>query len=50
MLRAVLRNTFSGEYKAVPGMPERYRHYESYYNATFHYLTASPDQLVSIFT
>ncbi|UJR34269.1 hypothetical protein I4U23_021673 [Adineta vaga] len=43
--RAVLRNTFSGEYKAVPGMSERYRHYESVYNATFHYLTASPDQL-----
>ncbi|CAF3514248.1 unnamed protein product [Rotaria socialis] len=44
-VRAVLRNTFSGEYKSVPGMSERYRHYESYYNATFHYLTASPDQL-----
>jgi phosphatidate phosphatase APP1 len=29
----------------VPGMSERYRHYESIYNATFHYLTASPDQL-----
>ncbi|CAF1466096.1 unnamed protein product [Adineta ricciae] len=43
--RAVLRNTFSGQYKAVPGMAERYRHYESTYNATFHYLTASPDQL-----
>ncbi len=26
-------------------MSERYRHYESIYNATFHYLTASPDQL-----
>ena len=26
-------------------MAERYRHYESMYNATFHYLTASPDQL-----
>ena len=26
-------------------MAERYRHYESIYNATFHYLTASPDQL-----
>jgi phosphatidate phosphatase APP1 len=33
----------------VPGMPERYRHYESYYNATFHYLTASPDQLYPFF-
>ncbi|CAF0766373.1 unnamed protein product [Adineta steineri] len=43
--RSVIRNTFSGEYKAVPGMSERYRHYESKYNATFHYLTASPDQL-----
>lgn len=40
-----MRNTFSGEYKAVPGMSERYRHYEQIYNATFHYLTASPDQL-----
>ena len=26
-------------------MSERYRQYESIYNATFHYLTASPDQL-----
>lgn len=26
-------------------MAERYRQYESKYNATFHYLTASPDQL-----
>jgi len=44
-VRSVLRNTFSGEYKSVPGMSELYRHYESVYNATFHYLTASPDQL-----
>ncbi|CAF3127298.1 unnamed protein product [Rotaria sp. Silwood2] len=44
-VRSVLRNTFSDEFKAVPGMSERYRHYESLYNATFHYLTASPDQL-----
>ncbi|CAF2719249.1 unnamed protein product [Rotaria sp. Silwood2] len=44
-IRSILRNTFSGQYKSVPGMSERYRHYESYYNATFHYLTASPDQL-----
>ncbi|CAF5025724.1 unnamed protein product, partial [Rotaria sp. Silwood1] len=44
-VRSVIRNTFSGEFKAVPGMSERYRHYESLYNATFHYLTASPDQL-----
>lgn len=43
--RSVLRNTFTGEYKSVPGMAERYRQYESLYNATFHYLTASPDQL-----
>jgi phosphatidate phosphatase APP1 len=26
-------------------MSQRYRYYQSYYNATFHYLTASPDQL-----
>jgi phosphatidate phosphatase APP1 len=26
-------------------MSERYRYYELHYNATFHYLTASPDQL-----
>jgi phosphatidate phosphatase APP1 len=44
-VRSILRNTFSGKYKSVIGMSERYRHYESYYNATFHYLTASPDQL-----
>ncbi|CAF1076157.1 unnamed protein product [Rotaria sordida] len=44
-IRSILRNTFSGEYRAVSGMSERYRHYESLYNATFHYLTASPDQL-----
>ncbi|CAF3375956.1 unnamed protein product [Rotaria socialis] len=43
-ISTVLRNTFSGEFKAVPGMSERYRHYELIYNATFHYLTASPDQ------
>ena len=30
-------------------MAERYRHYESIYNATFHYLTASPDQLYPFF-
>ncbi|CAF1169499.1 unnamed protein product [Rotaria sordida] len=44
-VRSILRNTFSGQYKSIPGMSERYRHYELYYNATFHYLTASPDQL-----
>ncbi|CAF3786114.1 unnamed protein product [Rotaria sp. Silwood1] len=44
-IRSILRNTFSGQYKSIPGMSERYRHYELYYNATFHYLTASPDQL-----
>ncbi|CAF3713943.1 unnamed protein product [Adineta steineri] len=44
-IRSVLRNTFAGTFHAVAGMSERYRHYESYYNATFHYLTASPDQL-----
>ena len=40
-----LINTFSGEFKAVPGMAEIYRHWAGRYNATFAYLTASPDQL-----
>ncbi|CAF1632905.1 unnamed protein product, partial [Adineta ricciae] len=44
-VRSVLRHTFSGEYEAILGMSERYRLYEESYNATFHYLTASPDQL-----
>lgn len=44
-VNSVLQHTFSGEYESVHGMAELYRHYESYYNATFHYLTASPDQL-----
>jgi phosphatidate phosphatase APP1 len=37
-----LINTFSGDFKAVPGMAEIYR-----YCAVFAYLTASPDQLYS---
>lgn len=40
-----LINTFSGDFKPVPGMAEIYRHWEGQYNATFAYLTASPDQL-----
>ncbi|CAF1136356.1 unnamed protein product [Rotaria sp. Silwood1] len=40
-----LINTFSGDFKAVEGMSEIYRHWEKEYNATFAYLTASPDQL-----
>jgi phosphatidate phosphatase APP1 len=40
-----LINTFSGDFKAVPGMAEIYRYWEQQYNATFAYLTASPDQL-----
>ncbi|CAF1295112.1 unnamed protein product [Adineta ricciae] len=40
-----LINTFSGDFKAVPGMAEIYRHWAGQYNATFAYLTASPDQL-----
>ncbi|CAF0818129.1 unnamed protein product [Didymodactylos carnosus] len=43
--RRVLVNTFSGEYKAIENMAKRYRQWEQRYNATFHYLTASPDQL-----
>ncbi|CAF0941279.1 unnamed protein product [Adineta ricciae] len=40
-----LVNTFSGEFHAVPGMADMYRSWEKKYNATFAYLTASPDQL-----
>ncbi|CAM4792639.1 unnamed protein product [Rotaria magnacalcarata] len=40
-----LVNTFSGQFKAVPGMADIYRHWQRTYNATFAYLTASPDQL-----
>lgn len=40
-----LINTFSGQFKPVPGMAEIYRHWARKYNATFAYLTASPDQL-----
>ena len=40
-----LVNTFSGEFEAVPGMSEIYRSWQRRYNATFAYLTASPDQL-----
>lgn len=40
-----LINTFSGNFKAVEGMPEIYRYWEEKYKATFAYLTASPDQL-----
>ncbi|CAF0903040.1 unnamed protein product [Adineta steineri] len=40
-----LINTFSGDFKPVPGMAEIYRYWQNQYNATFAYLTASPDQL-----
>jgi len=40
-----LINTFSGDFKPVPGMAEIYRYWEGQYSATFAYLTASPDQL-----
>ncbi|CAF1109201.1 unnamed protein product, partial [Didymodactylos carnosus] len=42
---AVLINTFGGEYKAVSNMAKRYKQWEETYNATFHYVSASPDQL-----
>ncbi|CAF3553175.1 unnamed protein product [Rotaria sp. Silwood1] len=38
-------NTFSGNYKSVSGMSDIYRYWQNKYNATFAYLTASPDQL-----
>lgn len=40
-----LINTFSGAYKAVPGMATIYQYWQKQYNATFAYVTASPDQL-----
>jgi len=40
-----LINTFSGNFKAVPGMSDIYQYWAKQYNATFAYLTASPDQL-----
>ena len=40
-----LMNTFSGDFKAVQGMAEIYRFWQQKYQATFAYLTASPDQL-----
>jgi phosphatidate phosphatase APP1 len=43
--RQTLINTFSGDFKAVSGMADIYRYWKQNYNATFAYLTASPDQL-----
>lgn len=40
-----LMNTFSGNFKAVQGMANIYRYWQDKYQATFAYLTASPDQL-----
>ncbi|CAF0894168.1 unnamed protein product [Rotaria sordida] len=40
-----LINIFSREFKAVSGMADIYRYWERKYNATFTYLTGSPDQL-----
>lgn len=40
-----LINTFSGDFKAVSGMSDIYQYWQKQYNATFGYLTASPDQL-----
>ncbi|CAF0878562.1 unnamed protein product [Rotaria sp. Silwood1] len=43
--KETLQNTFTDNYKSVPGMPDIYRYWQKKYNATFAYLTASPDQL-----
>jgi phosphatidate phosphatase APP1 len=43
--KQTLINTFSGDFKAVSGMADIYRYWKKEYNATFAYLTASPDQL-----
>jgi len=40
-----LINTFSGDFKPVSGMADRYQSWQKKYNATFAYITASPDQL-----
>ena len=42
--RALLANTFLGEFKPVPGMSDVYRYWESR-GAQFHYISASPWQL-----
>lgn len=44
-----LVNTFSGQFKAVSGMADIYQQWKQDYNATFAYLTASPDQLYPFF-
>ncbi|CAF1179380.1 unnamed protein product [Adineta steineri] len=40
-----LINTFSGDFKSVSGMSDIYQYWQKKYNATFAYLTASPNQL-----
>ena len=40
-----LINTFTGDFKPVLGMSDAYRYWQTRYNATFAYITASPDQL-----
>ena len=40
-----LINTFTGDFKPVLGMSDAYQYWQTRYNATFAYITASPDQL-----
>ncbi|CAF4035329.1 unnamed protein product [Rotaria sp. Silwood2] len=40
-----LKNTFAGTYTSVVGMSNIYRYWQKRYNATFAYITESPDQL-----
>lgn len=40
-----LINTFTGDFKPVLGMSNAYQSWQTRYNATFAYITASPDQL-----
>lgn len=40
-----LINTFCDDFKAVPSMSNAYRLWQNKYNATFAYVTGSPDQL-----
>ena len=40
-----LINTFSGQFTAIEGMSQAYQQWQQRYNASFAYVTASPDQL-----
>lgn len=43
--RKLLRNTFLEEFHVVPGMPELYRNWSDTFDASFHFVSASPWQV-----